>query len=213
MNATKLNNDHALKVEDLNYTKKEADEIVKVLKNFLTDKIGYYEESWINPVECRRRSGFIPYSNNKGGLQAYTYGDQLNYVFKPTSNFKGFNDSCQRTYDYCIEAALEEEGITLKDYNKALDNDCADMIAIRDEIEMNFGEYEATCLETLLKLEGTGKLFVSFMLKASDAPYFRNYDDCIDFDIKFNTVDELERKLDELTLNDKVQEFIDLINY
>jgi hypothetical protein len=203
---------NALKIEDLHYNETQANEIVEVLKDFLINDIGYLTD-WVQDIECRHRSGFIPYSNNKGGLQAHEYRSQLDFYFCPTTNFKAFNNACEHTYNYLIDNMLEEEKISKEDYEKGIDNDDLDMVGLRDEVEQSFGEYEAVCIETMLKMESTGNLYVGFFLNASDAPYFRGYDDSIEFDVKFSTIDELKTKLDKITDDKRVQEFIDILNY
>lgn len=200
---------NALKIEELSYTENQANEITSVLKDFLINDIGFMSDC-INEIECRRRDGFIPYSNNKGGLQAHEFRSQLDFYFQPTS-FEKFNEVCENTYNYVTECFLEDAKISLEDYNKGLDQDDNDMLSLREEIEMSFGEYEMACFEVMLKIESTGNLFVGFFLNASDAPYFRGYDDSIEFDVEFNNIEDLKNKLDEITEDEKVQEFIGLI--
>lgn len=200
----------AIKLEDLDYTENYADQIETVLKDFLVDDIGYYVPEWIQPILCRSCSGFFPYSNNKGGFRAYQYSDQLTHYFNGT-DFEKFNEVCKKTYDHCIEYGIEDKGISLDEFNRGLDSDDQDIISIRDEIESNFGEYESCCFETMMKLEDENTLFISFMLKASDAPYFRSYDECIDIEIKFTNIFELKTELSKVTDRKDVQNFIGLI--
>jgi len=202
----------AIKIEDLNYSEKYAEQIETTLYDFLEDGIGYATKEWIQPINCRRYDGFIPYSNNKGGFQAHQYSDQLTHYFEPTG-FKKFDAVCENTYNYVIECGLEDREISLGDFNKGLDNNDYDMVSIRDEIEESFGEYEQSCFETMLKIEDNNTLFVAFMLKASDAPYFRGYDDSLDFEIKFTNIFELKTELNKLLENKDVQTYINLLNY
>lgn len=59
---------HALKTEDLNLSNKESDNIVQVLKDFITEGLDFSEDR-INALDCRRRDGFIPIAFYKiGGL-------------------------------------------------------------------------------------------------------------------------------------------------
>lgn len=203
---------NALKIENLNYTEAQANEIIEVLKDFLINDIGYLRDR-VQDIECRRRSGFIPYSNNKGGLQAHEYRCQLDFYFCPTTNFEKFNNACEHTYNYLIDFMLEEEKIDKETYENGINNDDLDMIRLREEVEQSYGEYEAVCLETMLKMENTGSLYVAFFLNASDAPYFRRYDDKIEFDVNFSTINELKEQLDKITDDKKVQEFINILNY
>ena len=201
---------HAIKIEDLNKPESFWNDVSKTLKDFLIEDIGYYIKDWINPIECRRRDGFIPYSSNKGGFSAFHYGNQLDFYFQP-SGFDSFDSTCESTYNYVVECALEEHKISLEDYEKGILENNKEMLSIREDIEMNFGEYESCMFETMLKIENDNTLFVSFMLKANDAPYFRSYDDCIDFEVKFNTINQLKKELNKIINDDRVQDFIKLI--
>lgn len=192
----------AIKDESLCYSSEYALQVDNTLREFL-------EENFNNRVEgimCRSCSGFIPYSNNKGGYEATSYDSQLQAYFQPTT-FKEFDEQCVKTYNYLIEYNLEEENISKEDYEKGIDNDDADMLALREEVEQSFGEYESSQFRVLLKLESETMLFVSFMLSASDAPYHRGYDSCLDFEVKFNNVDELKKQLDEIIKDDNVVRF------
>lgn len=202
----------AIKFEDLDYTEKYAEQVEAVLYNFLTDDIDYMTTEWIEPISCRRYDGFIPYSNNKGGFQARTYRGQLDFYFEPTG-FEAFDKACLYTYNYLTECYLEDNKISDKDYQKGLANDDPDMINLRDEIEQGYSDYDEACFETMLKLEDNNTLFVSFMPKASDAPYFRGYHHSIDFEVKFTNIFELKKELNKILDDKRVQNFIDIVNH
>jgi hypothetical protein len=196
----------AIKNESLEYSNEYALEVNKVLKCFIEENFMIHE-AWVNEIECRRRDGFIPYSNNMGGYTSCNYGCQLHDYFCPTG-FENYDKVCVDTYDYVTKCYLEDRKISIEEYNKALDNNCTDMISIRDEIEMGFGEYEGSCYKAMLKLEHEDTLYVAFTLSASDAPYFRNYDDIIEFEITFNNANELKQKLNNLLSHSDVNAFI-----
>lgn len=202
---------HPIKVEDLNKPVEYWNEVADTFKDFLIDEIGFMSD-WVQSFECRRRDGFIPYSSNKGGMKGYHYSDQLTHYFEPTG-FEKFDDECIKTYNYLIDTNLEESNISKKDYENGIDNDNQEMLDFREEIERSFGEYESSYFETMLKIEDDNTLYVYFGLFASDAPYHRNADSSFDFEINFNSVNELKKKLYKLLDDDRVKTFISIVNY
>lgn len=201
---------HPIKVEDLNRPVEFWNKVADIFKEFLVDEMGHLPE-WVGEFECRRRDGFIPYSSNKGGMRGYHYGDQLQYYFDNTG-FENFDKECEKTYDYIIDCFLDDAKITREEYEKGIDNNDENMLNLREEAEQSFREYESTYFETMLKIEDDNTLYVCFTLSASDAPYHRGYDDIIEYEIKFNSVDELKEKLYNLLENDDVDSFRRLVD-
>ena len=206
---------HAIKIEDLDKPKKYWDDIAEVLQDFLKDGIGFMNE-WIEELECRRRDGFIPFSHNKGGYRGYHYGNQMDYYICPTYNFDKFNKACEHSYNYHIESCLEYDkdiDMDKEAFNKALDNDENWALELRNQYEMEMlgDEYCSTFFECMMKIVDDNNIEVSFFLCASDAPYHRGYDDSIEFDIEFSSINELKNKLNKILDDNRVKEFINII--
>lgn len=192
---------HALKIESLNITESKADLLKEVLEQFLTD-LGYSNDR-ISNLECRSRDGFAPYSHNFGGLEAICFQDQ--YMARMNGMpFPNAEATLEKYYEYDFKYWLEQNDKP-EDYEMT-DSDWDNF----DEYQMN--DSEATCLYSVdLMLTSETSLNVRICVCVKDAPYHRQYDDLITFDIEFKTASGLKRKLDALLKNEQVKDFKKLV--
>jgi hypothetical protein len=180
---------HALKIEELEIKQTKADKIVEVLKDFLTDNLNFNSER-VSELECRSRDGFIPFSHNKGGLEAVAFMDQM-YAEQWVSAFKNASKTLEKYYKYNVELFCKERGITKLDYD---DND---LIEAFDNWRENS---ESTVLFSAdLMLTSESELNIRLCVCVKDAPYHRQYDDLIEFNVKFKNITELRTKLKAIT--------------
>jgi hypothetical protein len=188
---------HALKIENLSYSEQYANQVSDILKSFIEDNFEFLDER-IEKIPCRSYSGFMPFSNNKGGWQAFAYGSQLDGYICPTG-FKEYDKLCENTYNSHVESICENNDLTLEQWNKGLDEDNIDIIELRDEMEMNYcSDYDSSGIELMLKLENENTLYVYFGIGGQDAPYFRSFESTFDYEIKFDNAFELKKKLNNL---------------
>jgi hypothetical protein len=202
---TEIKKEWAIKIEDLDYNELYASQIENTLKSFIKDNFDFLDES-ITPISCRTVSGFIPYSNNKGGFNADAYISQLDGYFNSPSGFDEYDNTCLKTYEYKVKTICIEHNLTLAQWNEGLDNDDHNMIQLREDVEMSYcSDYDSSKIEFMLKLEDENTLYVYFGIGGSDAPYFRNLESNFDFEIKFNDIFELRKKLNDLLNDDNVK--------
>lgn len=175
---------HAIKIEDLDLSKDQADKLETVCHNFISD-LGYSNDR-IEAIECRRRDGFIPHSHNKGGLEARSY--LLQYSL--TNGLTGFTNTdkvLDKNYQYNLESYLQDNNLTELDesHYESFDEYCRDS---DDTIE----------LMTRIMFNSESECTVSFFVSASDSPYHRQYDDYFEHTIEFKNASDLKKQLDKL---------------
>lgn len=175
---------HAIKIEDLDLSQNEADKLEIVCHNFISD-LGYSNDR-IEAIECRRRDGFIPYSRNKGGLEARSYMFQ-HYFPNENTGFDNTDKVLERYYDHDLESYLKEHNITELD----------------ESHYESFDEYKQSSEDTIelmarIMFNSESVCTVFFFVSASDSPYHRSYDDCFEKTIKFKNASDLKKQLDKL---------------
>lgn len=198
-----MNTNHALKLEDLDISEKKGDTIVEVLRDFLTNL--NYNADQIDPLECRSRPGFMPYSNNKGGLAAIAYADS----YRLPNGQTGFPNA-----DATIETYIQDDIDSFAKENKL---DAANYSNWTEEQYNKFDRYveavENTILySTDLMLESPNLLNIRMCVCVKDAPYHRHYDDLLKYTIEFKTPSELKRLLNKLLKDKAVKLFADNVN-
>jgi len=182
---------HALKIEDLDLTKRTADAIVKAVQEFMLE-LGYTKER-ISELDCRRRDGFIPFSHNKGGLEAIAFIDLYSAYSMGGVGFDNADATIVKYYEYCLES------LGLKDAKELTDEQ-------HDQIGQSCSEDTVLfSLDAMLIDEHT--LNLRFCVCAKDTPYHRQYDDLIDIDVEFKNVTELKKKLKKLLKNEDIKMF------
>lgn len=195
---------HAIKIENLSRPKEYWDKVSVILKDFLSEM--NFIDYRINEIECRSRDGFMPYSSNKGGYQAYAYGSSLDAFIEPTG-FKEYDKLCLKTYNEKEKDAIKEANITRKKYEKGIANDDSDMLSIRDDFEMNYcGDYDSSAITMLLKVENDNTIYFYVGIGGQDAPYFRSFESSFDHEITFDSIKELKLKLEALKESDNVKD-------
>lgn len=191
---------HALKIENLNIEKNYADKIVDCLNEFLLE-LGFNKER-IKALECRSRSGFTPYSHNKGGLMGCAFKDQFNAQFEGTG-FKNADNTLNRYYDLDVENFERDTNLDLP---KERDDWTGEHWMAFDEYRRS--DSEATVFfQTMAMINSESELNLIFYVCVKDAPYHREFDDKIEFDIRFKSIKGLKQKLNRVLKNKEVQLF------
>ena len=190
--------DFALKIE----VNSETIEIAERLKNVVETIVDEYStyivgDSEIQPIECRRRDGFIPDRSNKGGFEVLIYADMREF-----DNEK-VRDEMEHVYNSIKHCYEEEYGLDFvddlfsedqskvdraEDFEKDREDEYFAMLDIRAlflGFDHNIGKYEAE---------------IGLGLRIKDAPYFRSVNGNIwnPCDIEFKNVKELEVELLEV---------------
>lgn len=184
---------HALKLEELDLKINKANKIVAVLNEFLTDL--EFDQERIESIECRRRDGFIPYSHNKGGLQASSYIDQIRAEIEKTG-FKNTDKTLDKYYENDLKSYLTDNNLT----------------ELTEDHYESFDEYRSSGEDTVLfsaqlVLNDDNNLTIFLDVSAKDSPYHRQYDDRLEFKVNFKTVKDLENQLAEILLDENVLTF------
>ena len=188
---------HALKIENLNLKMRSADAIVKTLNSFLEDL--NFSAGRISQLECRSRDGFIAYSHNYGGLEGVAFMDQQN-AEQWLSAFPNASATLEKYAQYDLEVFCEERGLDPK----------TELTEEQSEAfyKWNSNDTESTVMFGCdLMLTSENSLNVRITVNVKDAPYHRQYDDLITFDVKFKTVRELQQKLKKILKMKKVSSF------
>lgn len=184
---------HAIKLEDLELTLKQADEYIEVMREFLEEL--NYSSNRIDSFECRRRDGFFPHSHNKGGLEGICYRDQ--YSACENTGFENTDKVLERGYKYDLESFLEDRKITELDYDN-------------DSQLQDFDEYRQSSDDTIqfqarIMMTSETTANVDFFVSASDSPYHRSSDDKLKIEIEFKSPVGMKRKLNALLKNSFVK--------
>ena len=184
---------HALKLEELNLKINKANKIVAVLNEFLTDL--EFDQERIEPIECRRRDGFIPYSHNKGGLQAISYIDQVHAEVEKTG-FINTDKTLDKYYENDLKSFLEDNKLN----------------ELTEEDYESFDDYRSSGNDTVmfsaqLVLNDDNNLTIFLDVSAKDSPYHRQYDDRLEFKVNFKTVKSLQKQLADILLDENVLTF------
>jgi len=199
---------HALKVERLPFTEREADKIIEILRDFATS-IGYQQDR-IDSLDCRRRDGFIPFSHNHGGLECVSFTSQYHLQFEGTG-FENADKTLEKYREYDKGYFVESNPEVPKDEAKWTESH----YEMFDEYRQN--DDEATVLFSLdimhqgIDDDGTQCINLRFCVCVQDAPYHRQFDDKIDIDIEFKTLAELKARLDKVLKQNDIGMFIDLV--
>ena len=175
---------HAIKIEDLDLSKNEADQLETVCHNFLRET-GYSNDR-IETIECRRRDGFIPHSHNKGGLEARSYLDQ-HCLPNGNTGFDNTDKILEKYYQYNLDSYLQDNDL------KELD-------------ESHYESFDDYCLNgedtiefmTRIMFNSESECTVHFFVSASDSPYHRQHDDYFEHSIEFKNASDLKKQLDKL---------------
>jgi hypothetical protein len=196
---------HALKIESLDIEVTVADQIESVLHNFLTD-LGYSTDR-IDPLECRSRDGFSPFSHNKGGLEAIAFKDQY-YCQIEGTGFENADNTLNKYYDFDLENFERDTDLDLPSNR---DDWTEDHWTAFDEYRQE--DYQATVLFGCdLMLTGESELNIRLTICVKDAPYHRQYDDLIEVDLEFTSVKDLESQLESLIKRTDVTRFSHCLN-
>lgn len=168
---------HAIKIEDLNIEQTKADLMVETFKDILLE-LGF-DESRINNIECRSRSGFIPYSHNKGGVNAV--------CFAQNSHLRGsgydYGSGVIQQWDEKIHEFYNEEHPGklryLNQFWAGKREDSALMQRVLDhyyEYIDGDSDYDSTMFEVRFMVQSDGTVDVDVFGCTFDAPYFRSSD-------------------------------------
>lgn len=191
---------HAIKLEDLEMTRREADKIIDELAVFLTQGLDYTADR-VENLECRSRDGFMAYGHNKGGLSANTFRDQFYVQIEGGTGFKEADKTLDKYEDYSIEYFIKDTKLN-KDKSNWTENDYEKF----DEFQME--DTDSTVLfSTDLMLTSENELNIRMCVCVKDAPYHRQYDNLLKFDIKFKNSIDLAKKLNKLLKNKDVKKF------
>jgi hypothetical protein len=187
----------ALKIEDLDLSNESAAEIESVLKDFLSE-LGYSDDR-IDALECRSRSGFSPYSHNKGGFEAVAFTSMFSLP-NGSTGFDNADATIEKARDYMIKLHEEEVGAKYADWTE-------DQREAYYDTEMN--DEDTVLFSVDLMLNDENSLNVRMCVCAKDSPYHRKYDDKLEFDIEFKTPKQLATKLKALLKLKSVGKFSD----
>lgn len=191
---------HALLIENLEIDTTKADAIVEALKEF-AENVGYSSDR-ISELECRSRDGFIPYSHNYGGIECVAFA----FPYSLPNGCTGFPKA---------DATIEKYSQMNKDhYSEQIgvnENDWTDKQ--REEFfEYEYSDDQASILYSLdimhTGLEaGIHSINLRFCVCVKDMPYHRKYDDLIDIDISFKTLNGLKGKLAKIAKRKDIKQF------
>lgn len=194
---------HALKTERINVEIGVADGIQECIHEFLTE-LGYSNDR-ISELECRSRDGFIPHSHNLGGLEAIAFTDQFMASIEGTG-FDKADETLERYRKMDVEYFLADRPTYPKDESKWTD----DQREKFDEYRQNDSEatvlFSVDCMLTGLE-RGVFTLNIRMCVCVKDAPYHRQFDDKLEFDITFKHCKSLGEKLKKLLRNKDVKTF------
>lgn len=173
-------------------------------------------EREIEEVECRSRSGFIPYSHNKGGLEKNAYTDlyNINCTGRYTGNKKVsalvekyINDSLsdiakdffEENRDILCGAGIDSpEKVHYHNLYDAKLGGLAEELSNR-ECDTLSGDYSSVQYQIRIMYHGKQdkkhNLTVFASISASDAPYHRSSDSLGEVSISWVTDAGLKRKL------------------
>lgn len=182
---------HALKIESLDISRKYADEIDLAIYYFLDD-LGF-DHDRIENVMCRSCDGFIPFSHNKGGLEAYCYRLQYN-CFEDTG-FENTDKTLTKYYDNDYNDFLVSEGITSDEFD-------GDQV-LRDKFDdMRDSDDSTVQFHVRVMITSETTATVCAFVDAKDTPYHRTYDDLFEQEITFKSIAGLKQKLNRIKKKD-----------
>lgn len=184
---------HAIKLEDLELSKTQADAYVEVMREFLEEL--NFSSDRIESFECRRRDGYFPHSYNKGGLEGICYRDQ--YSACENTGFENTDTILGKYYDYYLKDWMEE--------NKHPSTD-----SMNEADWENFDEYRRESDDTVqfqarIMMTSETTANVDFFVSASDSPYHRSSDDKLEIEIEFKSPAGMKRKLAAILKRDFVK--------
>jgi len=189
---------HNIKIEDLEMSKEYADQIESELSDFLED-LGFSKDR-IEGLECRSRDGFSAYSHNKGGLGAISYLDR-NSLPNGSLGFKNADATIEKYADMDLKNFAEENSIS-EDYNEWSE----EQQNAFSEYQHN-GEENSILLSVDMMLNSDTELNIRMCVCVKEAPYHRQYDDLIEFNIEFKSLAGLNQKLNRILKNRDVMKF------
>jgi hypothetical protein len=190
----------AIKIEDLNMTEEYATKVTQLLEEFLID-LGYSSDR-IEYLDCRRRDGFIPNSHNKGGIEANAFSWQTMVLGMGGTGFENADAKIEEYHEFDVKSFLDD--------NKELPKDTSEWDeATRDKFdEYQQDDDQSTVLYSCdLMITSEQELNIRCCVCVKDAPYHREYDDLIELDIEFKSIDQLKKKLSKALKNKEVLQF------
>lgn len=198
-----MNTNHALKIEDLKIDLKQADEIKEVLSDFLEHGLNFRADR-ISILESRSRDGFIPYSHNKGGVEAIGFMDQSQAEYELSHIFENSHKTLEKYRGYDLKQFKEDNKIPQDAELDETQIDKFDDYRINDE--------STVLLSADLMLTDENTLDIRLCVCVKDAPYHRTYDDMLSLDVEFDSILELVDGLNEVLKNKWVIAFADAAN-
>lgn len=200
--------------ETLNsYFDELPEDFQKTVKAFVKD---FGPEDCIHEIECRSRSGFIPYSWNRGGLELTLYRNLWDYKFETLISLdkevqKKLNERIEsyeadfRTAFYEAEgnlSFLRKNKIKKKDinyltlekvsYKKAEEYDSIE----RESLQDDYASVSHT-LRVLYEGDYSWKVYAFF--EFSDAPYHRGADQTKEWSVKTSNPATLAKFLNKIS--------------
>lgn len=193
---------HTFRLERMDMSEVEADQIKTALEDFLVEGVGFRPER-ISELECRSRDGFIPYSHNYGGLEGIGFIDQVSAESVLSGIFEKSHNTLEKYRGYDFESFKQDKGLSEKLTESEL----------TDEQDQDFYEYRSQDSESSVLLSvdamltGPNSLNIRLCVCVSDAPYHRTYDDMREFNIEFSSTYELVVELDRILKDNWVDAF------
>lgn len=182
---------HALLIENLELDTAKADEIVEALKEFAND-LGYSSDR-INSLECRSRDGFIPHIHNYGGIECIAFG--LPYSLpNGCTGFPNADATIEKYSQMNRDDYAEQIGVKEDDWNEEQREEFYEYESSDDEASIL---YSLDIMHTGID-KGIHSLNLRFCVCVKDMPYHRKYDDKIEIDLSFKTINGLKGKLNKL---------------
>lgn len=195
-----MNTQHALLIENLEIKKPVADKLINILSNFITDL--NFPKNRISSLECRSRAGFIPHSHNFGGLEAIAFTSQ-DHMYGNGTGFGNADDTLEKYYSYDVERFEENFGIK---YDQWTDEQREEFYEARSSDSESDVLFSLDIMHMGIE-KGIQSINLRFCVCVKDAPYHREFDDMIEFDIHFRTLEALKKKLDKILKNKNVKQF------
>lgn len=196
-----MNIKHTLKLEELDLNEFEATKIVNAFKTF-ANQIGYKEDR-ISDLECRRRDGFLPNSNNMGGIECVAFRDQECCYFEGT----GFKNADKTINEYRDMDIVEFEK-SFGPYNNWTEKQSEEF----EESRMSDDQSSVLFAMDVMyegKIGTKHRANIRITVCVKDAPYHRQYDDLISIDLEWRFYKELEEQLLALLDTKQIKAFID----
>lgn len=177
---------YSLKIDQPTSEEKKMDQLMLKAVEAIEDQESEFCRHDVEPIECRRRDGFIPHSHNQGGYSVH--------ILKPLSVVN--EDEYQKSRDHHAEHVKSdhpEMDVESDDFQDLVYDSMA-------ESQDDICYLEARVMFNGIDDEGTYHATLEMIYRTSDAPYFRYADSYEDFKMEWKTAEELEMLL-EFNLN------------